>query len=357
MDMTTLLDIKDNVSGELTDAANGEKTSFLFIKNQLPDTPLLKVGETMQTMVAGGSVFRSALVTKTENGLEVRRPQEKNHGSFDTKESFMSYLSENLAPDVKLVALNLGHGLEPVFRNGILDGKLITAAKEHKFEGLLGENVGEELEKYSLEKAGRDIKVSVANDTICLMLSGLTKYPAENLAAGIVGTGTNFAIFLDKTIAVNLEAGGFDNFQLSPTGEQIDSASNQQDFHLFEKEIAGAYLFEHFNLAIKEKGIDYPLLTDTQELDKIIRDNTPEVAQIAQDIFDRSAQLSAVMIAGIVDFYKRDVTFVMLGSLFWKAVGFKEMVESTVKELVPDYKVTFDSVENADYLGAAKLIA
>jgi len=357
MDLTTLLDIKENITGELTDAANGEKTSFMFIKNQLPDSPLLQVGETMQTMVAGGTVFRTALVTKTENGLEIKNPQEKKHGAFDTKDSFLSYLAANLDSNVALVAINFGQGLEPIFRNGILDGKMLTTSKEHKFEGLLGLNVGEELERYVKEKTGRDIRVSIGNDTICLILSGLTKYKADNLAAGIVGTGINHAIFLDPTTAVNLESACFDNFPMNTTEQEIDKNSQQPGFHPYEKAVGGAYLFQEFNLEVKNKGITYPEVSNTEEMDKIIRDNTPEVAQIARDIFDRAAQLSAVMVAGIVDFYKRDVTFVMLGSLFWKATGFKEMVEKTVKELVPDYTVTFDSVENADYLGAAKLVA
>ncbi|HET9946809.1 MAG TPA: hypothetical protein VFQ63_01985 [Patescibacteria group bacterium] len=357
MDKPILEDIAHNFTQELTLSEQGKKTSLPFIINQLPNHPLVAEGETFQVIGLGGSIFRSALITKKNNQLEVKTPIERSHPIFDTKEDFLSFISENLSPRISYLAINIAQAVEPFFRDGRLDGKLVGAAKEHRFEGLLGENVCEELEKFVKEDQGRDIKASIANDTICLMLSGLTKYPAENLAAGIVGTGMNFAIFLDATHAVNLEASDFDKFPVGPEAQTIDRHSEVPGFHVWEKETAGAYLHEHFNMQIRDKKIKYPFIKNTQELDSVIRQEIPQVSDIALDVMHTSAKMVGAMMAGIMNFYKKDVTFVMQGSLFWKGYEYKETVAKTLEELAPEYKADFAYVDLADYLGAAKLIA
>lgn len=348
--------IADTFTQDLISAKNGHKTSLAFIINELPATPLVREDQTFQVMGLGGSIFRRALIEKTAQGLEVKNPTEKPHPIFSTREGFLEYVAENLEKNIKFLAINFAQGVEPIFNQGKLEGKLFGAAKEHKFEGLLGKNICEEIENYILEKENRRIKVSLANDTICLMLSGLTRYPAENLSAGIVGTGTNFAIFLDKTHAVNLEAGGFSNFTPSNETQIIDKNSEFPGTQLWEKEVSGGYLYKHLNLILKENNISYPELTDTKEIDKIIEQNIPQVSDIARELIHDSAQKSAAMMAGIMNFYGRNVTFVMQGSLFWKGYDYKETVAKTTTEL-SQFEASFVQVENADYLGAAKLLA
>lgn len=51
------------------------------------------------------------------------------------------------------------------------------------------------------------------------------------------------------------------------------------------------------------------------------------------------------------------MVFNMEGSLFWKANDYKEMVEKTVKQLVPKYNVSFIGIKDSGILGAAKLIS
>ena len=51
------------------------------------------------------------------------------------------------------------------------------------------------------------------------------------------------------------------------------------------------------------------------------------------------------------------MTFVMEGSLFWKGYKYKETVEQTVKQLLPEYCIKFIRLENSDILGGAKLLS
>jgi hexokinase len=228
--------------------------------------------------------------------------------------------------------------------------------KEHAFQGLVGEPVGKTIERYIKSKYNRNIRVSIANDTICLTLAGLTKHPANSIAGGIVGTGMNFAVFLDDTHLVNLEAANFDKFPQSPEGKQIDAQSNKKGMALYEKEVSGGYLYNHFNMRIAKNQIKHPSLESTHQMDRIARGDIFKATEIARDLFEHSASLIACQVAGITEFKKRDMTFVMEGSLFWIAWHYKQIVEKYVKMLVPNYTVTFEEIKDCGIVGAAKLV-
>jgi len=258
---------------------------------------------------------------------------------------------------VSVVALNFAYEMQSVFDNDKLDGILIRPSKEHTFTGLVGEKVGATIETYIKETRNQDIAVSCANDTICLLLSGLIKAKWEHLAAGIVGTGFNIAIFLDEHTAVNLESGSFKNFPQSEAGKTIDATSAKPGQAIFEKEVSGGYLFKHFNMLIKKRRIDYQEINSTWELKKLALKNIPVVSDLAKELIHYSASLVACQIAGITLFMKHDMTFIMDGSFFWDEKIYIDYVESRLKELVPQHKINFIKVKDTTVVGAAKLVA
>jgi len=227
---------------------------------------------------------------------------------------------------------------------------MTIGTKEHAFLGLIGRQVGVSIEKFIYEKFRREIIVSLANDTICLTLSGLTKFSAKTVCGGIVGTGMNFAFFLDEKRLVNLEAACFDKFNQTETGKKIDKQSVQRGNSLFEKEVSGASLYQHYNLLTGGK------LTSTHELDMVARGEKPGEKTVARDLMKRSAQLIACQAAGIVNFKKQPMNFVMEGSLFWVGWNYKKTVAETIKLLAPDYPVKFVAIPDCGIVGAAKLL-
>jgi hexokinase len=358
MSLSLLKNIHTNFEQELQLANTNHKTSLPFILNTLPSTPLVKNGETFQVLAVGGSMYRNALVKKEKDGeLTIEYEITNRLPIFALREDFLSFVDSQIEEATTMLALNFAYPVEPVFENGRLDGKLLHGTKEHTFLGLVNKNIGEEIEKHIWEKHKRKITVSVANDTVCLILSGLTKAKWNHLAAGIVGTGLNFAIFLDESTVVNLEAGSFSNFPQTETGKIVDAASNMKGRGLFEKEVSGAYLYQHFNQLVKEKQVDHQLLKDTTELSYLAAKDIPGVSEIAYEQLERSAAFVATQIAGIAKFKKQPLTFIMQGSLFWKGYEYKEMVNKYVHELLPDFKINFINVDDSDVLGAAKLIA
>lgn len=357
MNSDQLTTVKDNFVKELQEASQGNKTSLPFLVHEIPSSPLIKEGERFQVIVVGGSIFLRALLVKKGKNLHLIERESKGQKKFETREDFLSLIAKELDPSIQLLAINFAYPLSPLFEEGKLDGKLVTGMKENNFTGLVGKKVGSEIEAYVKEKTGRKITVSLANDTICLLLSGLTQVTTHDIAAGILGTGMNFAFFLDENHPVNLEAANFDKFIQSEEGKIIDSLSNAPGRALLEKETSGAYLYQHFNQIIKERGIRHRSLKATRELDELLDDPTARTYPITKMVLERSAGFIASVIAGITAYKGKNMTFVMEGSLFWNAKGYRRNVKKYLLQLIPEYSVTFIKIEDSPIFGAAKLIS
>lgn len=365
---TTLKSITKNFVRELQHANSGKKTSLPFIVHQLAPHPIVKNNESFQVLVIGGSVCKSAILKKVNNKLKVSRKTEHPQPKLSDINILMQFIENKILNDTKVLSVNFAYPLTPISEKGVVDGILQFGTKENKLVGLINKKVGEEIKKHIFKKTKNKIYVSVANDTICLLLSGLTKYSWRHLAGGIVGTGLNFAFFTDEYHSVNLEAANFNKFTPSKETKYIDViTSSAPGTALFEKETAGAYLYLHFNEIIKDKKINHPNIKSTDELDDLSYKNIPQVSRIAKTLLQRSAQMVACQIAGIAEFKKRDPTsprlrgasmiFNMEGSLFWKGNGYKEAVDETVKKLAPDCNIKFVEIKDSGILGAAKLVS
>lgn len=364
LDFPTLETIRDNFMHELQDAKEGKITSLPFIKHPLTTTPLVANGEVFQTLVIGGTVCRSALVKKENGHFSIFSLQEKLQPLFRTKEDFFAFIDKELDTSVSVIVLNFAYALEPVFEKGKLDGTLLGPSKEHTFTGMIGEQVGKLVEEHIKEAYKKTVRVAVANDIICLLLSGLTHCSWDTLACGIVGTGLNLAVFTDEQTAVNLEAANFDKFPLSETAKAIDEQSSVPGKALFEKEISGAYLYQHFNLILQQQGIHHPPVASTLELASLALEADEPVKTIACTLIERSAALLACAVAGVTLWYgrqtfldKQKVCFVMDGSFFWENKMFHTFVLSYVDLLVPEQNVDFVKMENPTILGAAELVS
>ncbi len=355
MSSLPIASIKDSFVRELASASRSQKTSLPFIVHQLPKTPLVKEGDVFQVIKVGGSILQKSNVMSVGGTVVVKTFEEERLPIFTTKDVFLSVIEKHISPKTTVLAVNFAYPLKPVFAKGTLDGELVMGTKEHAFQGLVGQRVGETIERYIRSKFDRTVRVSVANDTICLALSGLTVHKPAEVCGGIVGTGMNFAVFLDDTHVVNLEAANFDKFPQSQEGKQIDAQSLTRGRSLFEKEVSGAYLHHHLNILLTKNQIRHPAVGSTHEMDRLARGNIHKVSSLARRLFERSASLIACQIAGIAEFKKRDMVFVMEGSLFWVGWNYRATVDKTVKLLTP-YHVTFEEIKDCGIIGAAKLV-
>ncbi len=222
LDLRTLKSIQLNFYKELTDSMNGKKTSLPFILHSISSTPIVKDNEAFQIMIIGGSVFKKAMAKSQSGKIYLLNKEQNNLPLLRTMDDFIKVIEQNLDPETQTVAINFAYPLKPVFENNRLDGVLLYGTKEHRFTGLTGKRVGETLTDYFWKEKKRKIAITVANDTVCLLLSGLGQMPWENLACGIVGTGVNFAFFIDSKRLVNLESANFDKFPVSDEAVYLD---------------------------------------------------------------------------------------------------------------------------------------
>ncbi len=356
MDITVLQTLSTNFAHELQRASHGEASSLLFIKHDLPEQPLVKQGEMFQVIVIGGSVFRKARVQLQTDGLHIVTVEEFEQPPFLSRESFLSFFAKHVDADVANIGLNFAYPLNPFFEAGVLDGTLLHGSKENTFTGLQGEQVGKALTAFLRETTGESVTIAVANDVICLLLSGLRSYPKEHLAAGIMGTGTNLTFF-HEGFAINLESANFNKFAPSVECSQIDAKSAQPGNSLFEKEVAGGYLYQHFNLLVKKQNLMVPLLTSSKELaDVAMQQPTNDSIVLARNLLGRSASYFAAQLAGIAAFKQQPVTVILEGSFYWKNDLYKQAMTTWLPRLSPTFPVTIVHVDDSPIVGGAQLL-
>ena len=348
--------IRGNLTLEFTKASKGEKTSLTFAKHSITNNRIKNI-HTMQVIVIGGSNIVSALLKIKDNEITIESKIKDELPILKDRETVLSLVKKYLLPNMNWMGVNFAYPLSPLVRNNIIDGTLIKGTKDHTMSDLIGKPVGEELEHFLNGNNKNEIKIALANDTICLIMAGKNKWPLNTLAGGVVGTGFNFGFILDEKTVVNLESGNFNNFNPTDTGKLIDEESNNRGYQLFEKEVSGAYLYRHYNLYAEKYSLSLKNLTSTKELNDLAQTDSTE-AEYAQLLFDRSASLVATHLSAIYDFKNNnDLNILIEGSLYWQGYNFESSVHRYLKQLDVDMdKVTINHIDDSYIYGAARLI-
>ena len=264
------------------------------------------------------------------------------------------------------------------------DARLLHWTKGVHIKEMLGQPVGKPLLDYLNDRnTPRFTGIKVLNDTVASLFAGLTDSSYDAYIGLIVGTGTNMATFIpaDKItklpssvqahglIPVNLESGNFHPPYLTTVDDTVDACSDSHGMQRFEKAVSGMYLGEilksTFPLDEFEEKFDAQKLTTIMNYPDIHKD---KYVQVAHWIYNRSAQLVAASLAGLVSLlvsYNKDIKKVCLvaeGSMFWSinrkdknySVLVMEELEKLLNELgIGDVKVHVNKMNNANLIGTA----
>ena len=258
------------------------------------------------------------------------------------------------------------------------DARLLRWTKGVDIREMVGQFVGKPLLDYLNEKNKiRFTGVKVLNDTIASLFAGLTDKSYDAYIGLIVGTGTNMATFIpsDKItkldpechvqglIPVNLESGNFYPPFLTAVDDTVDATSDSLGKQRFEKAVSGMYLGDILKAAFPLEKFDARKLTAMMNYPDIHKDI---YVQVAHWIYNRSAQLVAASLAGLIALlksYNRDIHRVCLiaeGSLFWsesrKDKNYNILVMEKLQELLrelelEDVEVHINSMDNANLIG------
>lgn len=202
-----------------------------------------------------------------------------------------------------------------------------------------------------------ETSISVVGDSLALLLAARKNVKLEGyeIGYGIIGTGYNIGMFHDEKSYVYMDASGFNKF---PMTKLAQTQRNGRYWSPLGTEVNGNNLYKHFNVFIGENNIEFPSIENSRQLSQLCEHEDKEIAEIAQKIIKRAAQLAACQIAGVARFKNSNMLFAMEGRVFWKGYGFKEVVEQTVETLLSSsgLKVQFLEIENSGVIGAASII-
>lgn len=334
----------------------------------------INTGESAIVIDAGGTNFRSSLVTKTESGIEISDFEKTIMPAIDrelNKHEFYKAIADNIArlkDRADKISFCFSYAMA-ITEDG--DGTIIRFSKEVKAPQAIGTYLGKELlAELNMQGWKKIKKINVLNDTTALLLSSFvdSSHPSSwsSRLAFILGTGMNSAYIHNKRIIVT-ECGMFSDLSQSDFDLEVCKKTTLPQQSLLEKMSSGAYLgdlayemlktacienefstqfcktFSNFKY-IATADFDGLFSTDRQtRLTSLCKSGTEADQQLLKKmitaIITRSAYLSAEAIYAAIlsaDKEKEDapVCITSNGSTFWKTPLLKEKVESRLKELL-----------------------
>ena len=382
-----VLSVAQAILDDMCLGLKGEKADEDMIKTfSNPPTSSAK-GKSVIVIDAGGTNFRSCLVTFDNEGVPAISEMEKTKMPGVEKELSRKDFFEQFA-------VNLEHLKNKADRIGFCfsypmtitedgDGILLGFSKEVKAPEVVGAKVGECLKTVLKEHGWNDIKrITLCNDTVAALLAGASLTDnVENFSSYIgfiLGTGMNAAYVqpacdkcgIKKQIIV-CESGKFTSVNQSEFDKAFDKTSVKPGTFLLEKICSGAYLGPVSWFALQAAADDglfsdkvkaeikkLPSLTlieldqylhnprnSGSTLGKILSDNGNEedydrVFQILDAIVERSARYAAaILIACVIKTGEgknasRPVCILCDGTTFHKTHMIKERVNAYLDEIL-----------------------
>lgn len=378
---TQLMEIRDQMVAEIAQglAQPNQTIKALPAFTRLPAT--LHDGQVV-VLDAGGTNVRAAQIAFQQNEVSFVQPKQRD-------ETLMSQAQEVGAISAEVFfqrQADLVHQVcqQPEFDLGYCfsypstntpdgDAQLVTWTKGINVENVVGRSLRELIGKAIANNQQTARKIPVLNDTVTTLLAGAWLADCDQYIGLIAGTGLNAAAFYpvnqitkltreekqgwseSDLMAVNLEIGNFHPKFLSA----FDDALNEQRVHdhpnkqRLEKAASGRYIAPLFGQVVgREVCMNLPAeyAFDPNDIQSHagmvanLRDYPNlHIAQAARAVIERSADLTAVVLAAIIkgqnasNTEQHTVTTGILieGTLFWKTEGYKERVEQQLRQLIP----------------------
>ena len=367
--------MRDNMERGLA----GDKTALPMIPTYLKMDGAVPKGTGAIVIDAGGTNFRSALGSFTQQGFQAEELSKCSMPGIAkpaTWEEFISFVADRIMPltdraDCIGFCFSYSADITPE-----IDGRVIRIDKEVVIEGSAGKLVGASLlEELERRGAGKK-KIVILNDTAAVLLGGsatldLSAY--SGFIGQVSGTGTNTCCLLpasritklgltDSTkMIVNLESGLYDELPRGDFDLILDQESNNPGLKLFEKMTAGVYLGELCRLMLRaaaDEGLLDPKTAENARnlgrIDSAVIDAWASGEQLedfcgsAEDrefvktlclaVFERSARcmctnLAAIMLlTGEGSDPEKPVCVCAEGSLVQKGRHYRPVLEKLLKE-------------------------
>ncbi len=391
----------------------GTNSSLAMIPTYIEIQKKLPKNQPVIVIDAGGTHFRAAIVHFEENGKAVINNLRKNKMPGIEKEvsreeffDVMAGYIKDIAPESNRIGFCFSYPCE-IMPNK--DGKLLRFSKEIKSPQLIGQMIGENLNR-AFARIGikEQHYIVILNDTVTTLLAGMAGFEDINFDSYIgfiLGTGTN-TCYIEKNSniikvknldpqhrqIINVESGGYGKAPRGKIDLEFDASTINPGQQNLEKMMSGAYLgplcLKVIQTAARNKIFSTDTASKTLSLQSLqtkdISDflNNPHntnstvgttfsdcsdseltaIHYLLSNIVERAAKLTAINLAAVVMKSEKGknsdkpVCIVAEGTTFYSLPGLKEktekyMQEFLVKQKSLHYEITY--VENATLIGAA----
>ena len=399
--------VLDFFSSEMKKGLEGEESSLAMIAtyteagNDIPD------GESVIVMDAGGTNFRTCLVTFNDGVAEISDFQKVGMPGAKkevSKKEFFSILADNIQRFMgksKKIGFCFSYAAEITPDH---DGIPLMFSKEIKAPEVIGKRLGKEL-LAELATRGYDTEgmtVRIVNDTVATLLAAKAAYKgdASTYIGFILGTGTNTAYvernsnikklsLSEGSQIINVESGCL-KLELSEIDEEFMKTTKDSNSYHLEKKISGAYLGP-FALFVLKKAAEEGVFS-SQSVEKLSGMNDLETKDVGgflreagdfsnplsffsankedaknayiimRSIVERSGKLTAlnltaaVIASGEGDDPRRPVVINADGTTFYKTCFLEDYVKEYLDQILwkKEGKVCqIVSIDNSPTIGAA----
>ncbi len=396
------IDLETTVSSflsEMTLGLHGHDSSIRMIPTYLTSDGVLPLGKPAAIIDAGGTNFRTALVTFWEDGPSIEKLEVcpmPGSGEAVTWNEFISFTAKRLAPLLSYtdcVGFCFSYPTEVTPER---DGRTLNLTKQIRISGfedrLICADLIAELESLGI----RGKKIVLLNDTPAVLLSGAGFAQSHDGLIGLIaGTGTNTSCslpvseikkphgYFQGNMLINLESGSFMGVPRGKFDDELDAATADEGTYWLEKASSGAYLGELCRLtlrgAAKEGLLSQEACAAVLSLGTLTAPMADELAggagagmfsgydaalagELCTAIFDRAARcicanLSAILVlADIGSDPARPALICADGSVIRRSRTFRPFFDRYMSEFTSGTlgrHVKLYSTENATMLGTA----
>lgn len=240
----------------------GADSSMPMIPTYIRGDGCIPKGVPVAVIDAGGTNFRSGIITFTDGGYELTRlTKHKMPGTEKSAswEEFISFTADSIMPlmdETELIGFCFSYSADITPE---IDGLVRRIDKEVVITGATGQLVGASLIAELARRGVAGKRVFVLNDTVAALLgasSALDRGAYSGFIGQISGTGTNTCCALpysripklgmsgDGSILINLESGLYDGMPQGDFDVILDRESHNPGEKSMEKMTAGVYLGE-----------------------------------------------------------------------------------------------------------------
>ncbi len=398
------LDMESAVSrflAEMELGLAGHQSSLDMIPTYLSGARSLPSQAKAAVIDAGGTNFRTALVSFSDGGAAVERMERAPMpGTLapSTWEAFIDYAAQSLLPflpQADAVGFCFSYRTEITPAR---DGRVIALSKQVELSGCGGRLVCADLQA-RLEAMGAPKRPAVlVNDTAAVLLSGaqlLRGGEYDGLIGLVCGTGENTCCELDtgrigklncpggKRMLVNLESGGFSGMPAGDFDRELDAATYNPGDHLLEKMCSGGYVGELCRLTLRgaaDDGLFSSAARDavlglgalgSPQADELAAglacpllplegEDRQLAAQLCRAVFHRAAKCVAANLAAILILtdsgVEKPACICADGSLFTKSRVFRALLEAEMDAFALaklGRRARFFSFDHAPVIGSA----